>query len=182
MPSSERPAGNAAEQISALDLSARIRNKHGGELNDLRAALTAAPPLEDPRHLGRRQHRLGTLPSFENANVHLTIVAETVELGWFAVGPAPAGTCLTVSIAAHRKESGIQTSLSLAESDAWLKALFGSSWMPHAYRCGCSTGAASESVVSYRLFLDSGHRAIPKPIEVLADACRPLTPQVTSAL
>ncbi|TVU58100.1 hypothetical protein FQP90_22120 [Paenarthrobacter nitroguajacolicus] len=174
--SADNQGVTAAERSWAVDFSARIHNKHAAELNELRTAMTEAPRRGEPRHLGRRQHRLGPLQSFEDASVQLTMVAESVELGWFTVGPAPAGMCLTVSIAAHQKDTGIQTSLPLTECDAWLQALLGGQWMLHAYRCGCATGAASENVVSYRLYLDAARKPIRKPEEVLADACLPLQP------
>lgn len=170
-----------AERSLSMDLSARIQNKHRGELNDLRHVLTAPSWRDDPLHRGRRQHRLGPMPSFEDVNANLTIVAETVELAWFAVGPAPAGTCLTVSIAAHQKNTGIQTPPSLTECDAWMRALLGDPWMAQTYRCRCSSGAASESVVSYRLFLDGMHKPAAKPDEVMADGCQLLSAQIPAS-
>ncbi|MGJ3190639.1 hypothetical protein [Paenarthrobacter sp. FR1] len=137
--SADNQGVTAAERSWAVDFSARIHNKHAAELNELRTAMTEAPRRGQPRHLGRRQHRLGPLQSFED-----------------------------------QKDTGIQTSLPLTECDAWLRALLGGQWMLHAYRCGCATGAASENVVSYRLYLDAARKPIRKPEEVLADACLPL--------
>ncbi|SDX31029.1 hypothetical protein SAMN04487912_11024 [Arthrobacter sp. cf158] len=174
MRSTNSPQATPADWSLALDLSTRINNRHGGSLHQFREALTPSARSQDLGHRGRRQHRLGPLPSFDDENVSLTIVAETVELGWFAVGPAPEGTCLTVSMAAHRKDTGHPAALPLAECDAWMQALLGGPWMAHAYRCECATGAASERVVSYRLFLDQNHKPVAKPQEVLAEACHPL--------
>ncbi|MGO4588112.1 hypothetical protein VUN82_00840 [Micrococcaceae bacterium Sec5.1] len=156
-----------------MDLSARIRSKHAAELNELRQEVSRSSQGE-PIHSGRRHHRLGPTPSIENENINVTIVVETVEWGWFAPGPAPAGTCVTVSVAAHRRDSGVQASLSLTECDSWLRALLPGPWMTHAYRCCCSTGSANAGIVSYRLFLDAFHKPTPKPAEVLAEGCQPL--------
>lgn len=167
------PAPAAAEGNLVADLSARIRHKHGTELNELREALSGSSH-RDSRHRGRRHYRMSPTPSFEDETVNVTIVVETVEWGWFATGPAPAGTCVTVSIAAHRRDSGIQAPLSLTECDSWLRALLPGPWMTHVYRCCCSSGSASAGVVSYRLFLDALHKPAPKPPEVLAEGCQPL--------
>lgn len=176
MPSTDEPGAETASRSVDADLSARIYNTHGRELSELRAALTASSRRGDASRLGRRQHRAGPMPSAGDANINLTIVAETVEMGWFAAGPAPAGTCVTVSFAAHRKDAGYRTPLSLAECDAWMQALLDSSWMSQAYRCRCATGPAGEGVVSYRVFLDAAHKPVPKPAEVAAEACQPLSP------
>ncbi|MGO4250117.1 hypothetical protein AB4Y87_23230 [Paenarthrobacter sp. RAF54_2] len=170
-PAVDAPAPNAT--AGTVDLTAGIRNKHGSELNELREALIGSSQ-RGSRHSGRRHYRMSPTSSFEDENINVTIVVETVEWGWFAAGPTPQGTCVTVSIAAHRKDSGIQAPLSLAECDAWLRALLPSPWMPHVYRCRCSPGSASSGVVSYRLFLDARYKPTPKPAEVLAEGCQPL--------
>lgn len=175
----EAPAPTAAEGNLVVDLSARIRNKHGTELNELREALSGSSQ-RDSRHSGRRHYRMSPTSSIEDENINVTIVVETVEWGWFAAGPAPAGTCVTVSVAAHRKDSGIQATLSLTECDSWLRALLPGPWMTHVYRCCCSTGSTSAGVVSYRLFLDALHKPTPKPAEVLAEGCQPLQLQEIS--
>ena len=164
---------SAAEGTLVMDLSAKIRNKHGTELNELREALSQSSQ-RDSCHSGRRHYRMSPTSSFEDENINVTIVVETVEWGWFAPGPAPAGTCVTVSIAAHRKDSGIQAPPSLTECDSWLRALLPGPWMTHVYRCCCSTGSARAGVISYRLFLDALHKPTPKPAEVLAEGCQPL--------
>jgi hypothetical protein len=110
----------------------------------------------------------------KDATVKLTMVAEIVELGWFALGPAPSGTCATLSLAAHHEETGLQADIPADECEAWLRALVGNAWMPYVYRCECSTGPASASVESYRLYIDSSQRPTGKPAEVLAEGCRPL--------
>jgi hypothetical protein len=169
------PANTAGEEGTARDLNARIRNKHGTELNELRQAVSRLSHHDG--HMGRRHHRMGPASSLEDESINVTIVVETVEWGWFAPGPAPAGTCVTVSIAAHRRDSGIQASLSLTECDSWLRALLPDPWMAHVYRCCCSTGSVNAGVVSYRLFLDELHKPAPKPAEVLAEGCQPLLPR-----
>lgn len=171
-PAVDAPENTAEEGPLAKDLNARIRNKHGAELNELRQAVSGLSHRDG--HIGRRLHRMGPASSFENENINVTIVVETVEWGWFAAGPAPAGTCVTVSIAAHSRDSGIQASLSLTECDSWLRALLPGPWMTHVYRCCCSTGSVNAGVVSYRLFLDELHKPTTKPSEVLAEGCRPL--------
>jgi hypothetical protein len=64
---------------SATELAARIQHAHGPELKSLLADLTSP---SDHRS-GRRLHRLGPVPSMEDATIKLTLVAEVVELGWF---------------------------------------------------------------------------------------------------
>ena len=155
---------------SATELAARIQHAHGPELKSLLADLTSP---SDHRS-GRRLHRLGPVPSMEDATIKLTLVAEAVELGWFAPGPAPSGTCVTLSLAAHHEETGLHAEIPADECEAWVRALVGHAWMRFVYRCECSAGPASASVDSYRLYLDSFHRPAGKPVEVPAEGCRPL--------
>lgn len=156
--------------VSAMEFAARIQGAHGPELKSLLADLTV--PAD---HLtGRRLHRMGPVPSLEDATIKLTLVAEVVELGWFTLGSAPTGTCVTLSLAAHHEETGLHADLSTEECEAWLRALVGNGWMRFVYRCECSAGPASAKVVSYRLYLDSFQRPVSKPAEVLAEGCRPL--------
>lgn len=111
----------------------------------------------------------------EDPTVKLTIVAESAEFGWFTTGPAPSGTCITVSLAAHHEENGLPAKLSALECEAWLRAFMGNSWMPHVYSCECATGAMSADVASYRVYLDELERPAAKPAEVVASGCHRLS-------
>ncbi|MFI2565501.1 hypothetical protein [Paenarthrobacter sp. NPDC018779] len=149
-------------------MTAKIQRIHGIELRSFLATLTSESGSLNP---ARKQYRMGPTPSMEDHTVKLTLVAESAELGWFTIGPAPAGTCITLSLVAHHEESGLPARLSANECEAWMRALFGNSWMPHVYSCDCATGPASMNVVSYRVYLDGLQRPSPKPLEVLAEGC-----------
>ncbi|MFJ4028629.1 hypothetical protein ACIPWF_14735 [Paenarthrobacter sp. NPDC089989] len=114
---------------------------------------------------------MGPTPAMEDHTIKLTLVAESAEFGWFTAGPAPKGSCITLSLAAHHEESGLPATLPRAECEAWMRALFGNTWMPYVYICECSTGSR---VVSYRVHLDALQKPVAKPVEVLAEGCRPL--------
>lgn len=164
-----RGAGNRgeAELSSSTELTARIQRTYGKDLGELRAAVRSGS--------GRMRHRLGPVADTEDSTVKITLVAELAELGWFTAGPAPAGTCVTVSLAAHHEASGLPAKLLPLECEAWLKAFVGDSWMPHVYKCDCSAGPLSAHVMSYRVYLDDCQRPAAKPAEVRAEGCRPLS-------
>ncbi|HKU34098.1 MAG TPA: hypothetical protein VJP90_00975 [Paenarthrobacter sp.] len=161
----------SAQAAPVAELTAKIQRTHGLELRNF---LTGMVSESGPLNPGRRQYRFGPTAAMEDRTVKLTMVAETAEFGWFTLGRAPAGTCLTLSLVAHHEETGLSASLPRAECEAWMRALLGNSWMPHVYSCECAAGA---NVVSYRVYLDAQQRPIPKPIEVMAEGCHTLGPQ-----
>ncbi|MFF1832096.1 hypothetical protein [Paenarthrobacter sp. NPDC058040] len=160
----------SAQAASVAELTAKIQRTHGFELRDF---LTGMVSESGPLNPGRRQYRFGPTAAMEDRTVKLTMVAETAEFGWFTLGRAPAGTCLTLSVVAHHEESGLPAKLSTAECEAWTRALFGNSWMQHVYNCECDAGPTGANVVSYRVYLDAQQRPGPKPVEVMAEGCQP---------
>lgn len=158
----------SAQAAAVAELTARIQRVHGLELKSFLSAMAPGSGRLNP---GRRQYRFGPTQAMEDLTIKLTMTAESAEFGWFTMGPAPSGTCLTLSIVAHHEESGLPARISPTECESWMRALIGNSWMPFLYRCECATAPVGANVVSYRVYLDSGHRPIPKPMEVMAEGC-----------
>jgi hypothetical protein len=98
---------------------------------------------------------MGPVQSVEDGNANLTIVADVEGLAWFTADKGLLGSCITVSIAGHRRNTGTRVHLPLAECDAWIEAILGGSWITHVYRAGNKVEPDGRlDIASYRLFLD----------------------------
>lgn len=148
----------------------KIQNRHGTALTGLLDALARARPHrpapgEPPpvRPLGLP--RLGPLASVESRGTDLTIVTEWVEAGWFTQEAGPCGTCVSISIAGHNRNTGIRAPLPLAECDAWMTAIMDDAWLHHVYRCTKPARRADHvDSVSYMLFLNEEYSPTLKPV------------------
>ncbi|MFJ5955912.1 hypothetical protein ACIQC5_08125 [Paenarthrobacter sp. NPDC092416] len=166
--------------MNVNELTSRIQVQHNVELTEFRRNLTGpqrhASPFRETGHhsasahvpnADRRSVRLGPVQSLEDGNANLTIVADVEGLAWFTADSGLLGSCITVSIAGHRRNTGTRAPLPLDECDAWVRAILGGSWIPHVYRAGnTGAGEGKTDIASYRLFLDERRNPTAKPSAV----------------
>ena len=159
-------------------LTTKIQIQHTQELNAFRQDITS-PPYQagtaTALNTARRSVRMNPVQSVEDSNASLTIVADVQGLAWFTADKGLQGSCITLSIAGHRRATGTRLSLPLAECDAWMEAILGGSWITHVYRSGASPEPGGKlDVASYRLFLDERSNPVAKPKSVVDDSLRRL--------
>ncbi|MFJ4171352.1 hypothetical protein ACIPY3_17755 [Paenarthrobacter sp. NPDC089714] len=159
-------------------LTTRIQIQHTQELNAFRQDITS-PPYQagtaTALNTARRSVRMNPVQSVEDGNASLTIVADVQGLAWFTADKGLQGSCITLSIAGHRRATGTRLSLPLAECDAWIEAILGGPWITHVYRSGASPEPGGKlDVASYRLFLDERSNPVAKPKSVVDDSLRRL--------
>ncbi|SEJ61407.1 hypothetical protein SAMN04487917_10835 [Arthrobacter sp. yr096] len=160
------------------ELTTKIQIQHTQELSAFRHNITSAPyKAGTPTQLNadRRSVRMGPVQSVEDGNANLTIVADVEGLAWFTADKGLLGSCITVSIAGHRRNTGTRVHLPLAECDAWIEAILGGSWITHVYRAGNKVAADGRlDIASYRLFLDERRNPVSKPQAVADSTLRSL--------
>ncbi|MGP0222520.1 MULTISPECIES: hypothetical protein [unclassified Paenarthrobacter] len=164
--------------MTTTQLTTRIQVQHTQELASFRQDITS-PPYQagTPTALNaaRRSVRMGPVQSVEDGNANLTIVGDVEGLAWFTADKGLLGSCITVSIAGHRRSTGSRVQLSLAECDAWIEAILGGSWLNQVYRSGTSVVRDGRlDVASYRLFMDERSNPMAKPKTVVDDTLRRL--------
>ncbi|MET3903070.1 hypothetical protein [Paenarthrobacter sp. 4246] len=154
------------------ELTTRIQIQHTQELSAFRQNITSPPyKAGTPTSLNadRRSVRMGPVQSVEDGSANLTIVADVEGLAWFTADKGLLGSCITVSIAGHRRNTGTRVHLPLAECDAWIEAILGGSWITHVYRAGKRVESDGRmDIASYRLFLDERRNPVAKP-QAVAD-------------
>lgn len=157
-------------------LTSRIQIQHNQELTAFRQDITSPPyqaGTSTTLNTARRSVRMNTVHSVEDASANLTIVADVQGLAWLTADKGLQGSCIALSIAAHRRNTGTRVSLPLAECDAWVEAILGRSWMPQVYRAGTSVQADGKlDIASYRVFLDERSNPVAKPKSVVDDTLR----------
>lgn len=160
------------------ELTTRIQIQHTQELSAFRQDITSAPyKAGTPTTLNadRRSVRMGPVQSVEDSNANLTIVADVEGLAWFTADKGLLGSCITVSIAGHRRNTGTRVHLPLAECDAWIEAILGGTWITHVYRAGNKVEPDGRlDIASYRLFLDERRNPVSKPQAVADSSLRRL--------
>ncbi|MBT2588405.1 hypothetical protein [Arthrobacter sp. ISL-95] len=115
------------------------------------------------------------MQSFEDTNTNLTIAAHTDELAWFTAEPVGPGTCITVIIAGHSRETGIRAPLPLDECDTWAHVILGPAWITHTYKAStCGNIRGHLHLLRYRVFLDDQGNPIGRPDQIGDDEFRPL--------
>jgi hypothetical protein len=157
-------------------LTTRIQIQHNQDLAAFRQDITS-PPYQagTPTTLNnaRRSVRMNPVHSVEDASASLTIVADVQGLAWLTADKGLQGSCITLSIAGHRRNTGTRVPLPLAECDAWVEAILGRSWLAHVYRAGAPDQADGKlDIASYRLFLDERSNPVAKPKSVVDDTLR----------
>ncbi|MGO4433861.1 hypothetical protein AB4Y88_11345 [Paenarthrobacter sp. RAF9] len=154
------------------ELTTRIQIQHNHELSAFRQDITSAPyqgATIPSLNAGRRSVRMSPVQSVEDGNANLTIVADVEGLARFTADKGLKGSCITVSIAGHRRNTGSRVHLPLAECDAWIEAILGGSWITHVYRAGYKAEPDGRlDIASYRLFLDERRNPVSKP-QAVAD-------------
>ncbi|WP_314324897.1 hypothetical protein [Paenarthrobacter ilicis] len=158
------------------ELTTKIQIQHNHEVSVFRQDITSAPYVAGSHgspNTTRRSVRMRPVQSVEDVNANLTIVADVEGLAWFTADKGLLGSCITVSMAGHRRSTGTRIHLPLAECDAWVEAILGKSWMPHVYRAG-NPGEPGDrlDVASYRLFLDERRNPILKPQSITDSTLR----------
>lgn len=158
------------------ELTTRIQIQHNQELSAFRQDITSAPyqaGTPAALNVARRSVRMQPVQSVGDDSANLTIVADVEGLAWFTADKGLLGSCITVSIAGHRRTTGTRVPLPLAECDAWIEAILGGSWITHVYRAGTPIeGDGRLDVASYRLFLDERRNPVAKPKAVADDTLR----------
>lgn len=158
-------------------LTNKIQIQHNRELATFRQDITS-PPYQagtaTALNTARRSVRMNPVNSVEDGNANLTIVADVQGLAWFTADKGLLGSCITLSIAGHRRNTGTRLALPLAECDAWIEAILGGSWITHVYRSGTAEPDGKLDVASYRLFLDERSNPVAKPKSVVDDSLRRL--------
>ena len=160
------------------ELTTRIQVQHNQELSVFRKDITSAPHKAGTAtslNADRRSVRMGPVQSVEDGNANLTIVADVEGLAWFTADKGLLGSCITISIAGHRRNTGTRVHLPLVECDAWIEAILGGSWIANVYRMGNKAKPDGRlDIASYRLFLDEHRNPVPKPQAVVDMTLRSL--------
>jgi len=160
------------------ELTTRIQIQHTQELSAFRRDITSPPykaGTATTLNADRRSVRMSPVQSVEDNHANLTIVADVEGLAWFTADKGLLGSCITLSIAGHRRSTGTRMHLPLAECDAWIEAILGGAWIPHVYRAGNKVAPGGRlDVASYRLFLDERRNPVSKPQGVADSTLRRL--------
>ena len=157
-------------------LTTKIQIQHNQELAAFRQDITSPPyqaGTSTTLTTARRSVRMNPVHSVEDASANLTIVADVQGLAWLTADKGLQGSCITLSIAGHRRTTGTRVPLPLGECDAWVEAILGRSWLPQVYRAGTPAQPDGKlDIASYRLFLDERNNPVAKPKSVVDDTLR----------
>ncbi|MFP3579535.1 hypothetical protein [Arthrobacter sp. fls2-241-R2A-200] len=160
------------------ELTTRIQIQHNQELSAFRQDITSPSYRSSTSaslNADRRSVRMAPVQSVGDGNANLTIVADVEGLAWFTADKGLLGSCITVSIAGHRRNTGTRVHLPLAECDAWIEAILGGSWITHVYRAGKKVESDGKlDIASYRVFLDERRHPVSKPSAVADSSLRRL--------